>query len=113
MEATLEQQIKSAVLDWATQTYRTPEIIIGSAARDGTEHIGADYIGAEHIEGEDHDAEDDDADRYLVDYAVRTVGRWLVAEVWLTGQQIFSINDLGEGLPLDDIRWPWVIDDST
>jgi hypothetical protein len=97
MEATLEQQIKSAVLDWASLAYRTQEIIVGSAAQDGAE---------------DHGAGDSDADRYLVDYAVRAVGRWLVAEVWLTGQEIFSINDLGEGLPLDDIRWPWAIDET-
>ena len=102
MEATLEQQIKSAVLDWATLTYRTQEIVIGSAAQDGAEHAWVIDAGA----GED------DSDRYLVDYAVRSVGRWLVAEVWLAGREIFSINDLGEGLPLDDIRWPWPIDDS-
>jgi hypothetical protein len=105
MEATLEQQIKSAVLDWATLTYHTQEIVIGSAARDS-----ADYIGAENIDDDDPGPEDDDAGRYLVDYAVRAVGSWLVAEVWLTGQEIFSINDVGEGLPLDDIRWPWALD---
>ena len=98
MEATLEQQIKSAVQDWATLTYHTQEIVIGSAAQDGDK---------------DHGAGNSDADRYLVDYAVRAVGRWLVAEVWLTGQEICSINDLGEGLPLDDIRWPWAIDETS
>ena len=103
MEATLEQQIKSAVLDWATLAYHTQELIVGSAAQDRAEQIG----------NEDHGAGDSDADRYLVDYAVRAVGRWLVAEVWLTGQEIFSINDLGEGLPLDDIRWPWAIDETS
>ena len=108
MLETLEQQIKSAVLDWATLTYHTQEIVIGSAAQDG-----ADLIDVEHIEGEDHSPEDDHSDRYLVDYAVRAVGRWLVAEVWLTGQEISSINDLGEGLPLDDIRWPWTIDETS
>jgi len=102
MEATLEQQIKSAVQDWATLTYHTQEIVIGSAARDGLDHSGT----------EDHGGDEEDADRYLVDLAVRPVGRWLVAEVWLNGQEIFSINDLGEGLPLDDIRWPWAIEDS-
>ena len=107
MEATLEQQIKSAVMDWATLTYQTQEIIIGLAAQDGAENIGAENIGAE-----EHGAGNSDSDRYLVDYAVRTIGRWLVAEVWLNGQEIFSINDLGEGLPLDDIRWPWTIDET-
>jgi len=103
MEVTLEQQIKSAVLDWATVAYGTQEIIVGLAAQDGAENIGA----------EDHGAGNSDSDRYLVDYAVRAVGRWLVAEVWLNGQEIFSINDLGEGLPLDDICWPWTIDETS
>ena len=107
MKATLEQQIKSAVLDWAILTYRTQEIVIGSAAQDGAEHVEAINAGAI-----DHDANEEDAGRYLVDYAVRPIGRWLVAEVWLADQEIFSINDLGEGLPLDDIRWPWPINDS-
>jgi hypothetical protein len=101
MEETLDQQIKSAVLDWATLTYHTQEIVIGSAAQDGATQDGAELVGAD----------EEEADRYLVDYAVRPIGHWLVAEVWLADQQIFSINDLGEGLPLDDIRWPWANDD--
>ncbi len=107
MEATLEKQIKSAVLDWATLTYHTQEIVIASATRDL-----AEYARIEDLVAAEGDPCEDDAGRYLVDYAVRAVGRWLVAEVWLTGQEIFSINDIGEGLPLDDIRWPWALDEN-
>ena len=49
----------------------------------------------------------DEADRYLVDFAVRTVGRWLVAEVWVFDGRILGVNDIGEGLPLEDAVWPW------
>lgn len=101
MEETLDQRIKAAVLDWAVATYRTPEIVVGAAARAGS------------MGGEDQLIDDDHADRYLVVYAVRIVGRWLVAEIWLRGQEILSINDLGEGLPLEDIGWPWAVDDTT
>lgn len=104
MEATIEEQIKAAVLDWAILTYHTQEIVVGSAARDGAEYSGISNSGA--------DVGEDDAGRYLVDYAVRAVGRWLVAEVWLNDQSIFSINDMGEGLPLEDARWPWPSDDA-
>jgi hypothetical protein len=107
MEATLEKQIKSAVLDWATLTYHTQEIVIGSAAQDP-----AEYARIKDLVAVEDETFEDDAGRYLVDYAVRDVGRWLVAEVWLTGQEIFSVNDMGEGLPLDDIRWPWPLDET-
>ncbi len=54
-----------------------------------------------------NESEEEDADRYLVAFAVRSVGDWLVAEVWVNHRQILGINDLGEGLPLEDASWPW------
>jgi hypothetical protein len=87
MHEELLAQIKSAVTDWARAAYDSEEIVIGMAAEDGIA--------------------DADGTRYLVDYAVRQEGRWLVAEVWVEGGNILGINDVGEGLPLDNSEWPW------
>ncbi len=82
--------IKSAVNDWARQALASEEIIIGSATLD--------------------EFDEDEAERFLVDYAVRPVGHWLVAEVWVSDGRILEINDIGEGLPLDNAEWPWPVD---
>ena len=82
--------IKSAVNDWARQAFSNDEIIIGSANLDAFD--------------------EDEAERYLVDFAVRPVGLWLVAEVWVSDGRILAINDIGEGLPLNNAEWPWPSD---
>jgi hypothetical protein len=82
--------IKSAVNDWARQAFSNDEIIIGSATLDAFD--------------------EDEAERYLVDFAVRPVGRWSVAEVWVSDGRILAINDIGEGLPLNNAEWPWPSD---
>jgi hypothetical protein len=87
MQATISEQIKSAVAEWARSAYDSDEIVVGTAAED--------------------DVDDEEGIRFLVDYAVRHEGQWMVAEVWLQDGGIVSINDLGEGLPLDDATWPW------
>lgn len=87
MQEELLARIKSAVAKWAKAAYDSDEIIIGMAAED--------------------DIEDEEGTRYLVDYAVRREGQWLVAEVWVENNTILTINDLGEGLPLDNSDWPW------
>lgn len=87
MEDELLVQIKAAVAEWVQAAYDSDEIIIGMAAED--------------------DIDDEDGTRYLVDFAVRQEGQWLVAEVWVDDGTILSINDLGEGLPLDNTEWPW------
>lgn len=87
MDESLRRKIEQAVLTWARHHFNSDDVAIGLAAED--------------------DAEDDEADRYLVDFAVRSVGYWLVAEVWVKGGRILSVNDLGEGLPLEDAGWPW------
>jgi len=87
MREDLLARIKSAVADWVRAAYKSDEIIIGMAAED--------------------DIENADGTRYLVDYAVRQEGQWLVAEVWVEDGIILGINDVGEGLPLDNSEWPW------
>ena len=82
--------IKSAVNDWARQAFPSEEIIIGSATLD--------------------EFDEDEAERYLVDFAVRPVGHWFVAEVWVADGRILGINDNGKGLPLDNAEWPWPTD---
>jgi hypothetical protein len=91
MEKQHAGMITSAVANWAQSTYETQDIFIGQAAED--------------------DSEDDEAKRILVDFAVRHVGHWLVAEVWLQNGTILGVNDLGEGLPLDNVEWPWPEDE--
>ncbi len=87
MDNELLAQIKLAVIDWAQNKFSSQEIVVGSPEQD--------------------ESEEEDADRYLVAFAVHSVGYWLVAEVWVNHRQILSINDIGEGLPLDDASWPW------
>ncbi|MGD2078677.1 MAG: hypothetical protein PVH18_09860 [Chloroflexota bacterium] len=89
MEEELLAQIKSAMVEWARTAYDSDEIVIGMAAED--------------------DVDDEDGARYLVDFAVRQEGQWLVAEVWVAEGKILDINDLGEGLPLDNSEWPWPV----
>jgi hypothetical protein len=92
MQEELLAQIRSAVASWAQAAYDSNEVVIGIAA--------------------DDDNEDDEGTRYLVDYAVRQEGRWLVAEVWVENGVILGINDLGEGLPLDNSAWPWPVSEN-
>lgn len=80
-------QIRLAVVDWAQAAYGSDDIVVGAATEDDITY--------------------DDGIRYLVDYAVRQEGQWMVAEVWVENGAILDINDLGEGLPLDDAEWPW------
>lgn len=89
MQEELADQIKAAVAKWARAAYGSDEIVIGTAAED--------------------EIDDEDGTRYLVDYAVRQEGQWLVAEVWVQDGDIVDINDLGEGLPLDNAEWPWPV----
>jgi len=89
MQKGLTVRIKSAVAEWARSAYESDEIVVGAAAED--------------------DIDDEDGTRYLVDYAVRQEGQWLVAEVWVLDGKIVGINDVGEGLPLDDSDWPWPV----
>jgi hypothetical protein len=89
MADSLTSEIQAAVARWAGSRYATRDVVVGAASPDGEV--------------------DDDATRYLVDFGVRSVGYWQVAEVWVspTGA-IVTVNDLGEGLPLDEAPWPWL-----
>lgn len=51
--------------------------------------------------------EDDETDRYLALIAAANQSGWQAAEVWLEDGSVATINDLGEGLPPDDLAWPW------
>ena len=33
-----------------------------------------------------------------------------LAAAWATPGRVLTINDLGEGLPLDEAAWPWPAD---
>lgn len=88
MQEELLDRIKSSVESWARATFESDDVIVGLASEDDVE-------------------DDEDGTRFLVDFAVRQEGRWLVAEVWVDDGVILSINDLGEGLPLDGSEWPW------
>ena len=85
METTITQTIQTAVILWARETHQTDDIVIADVSPD-----------------------DEDPERYLVILAVRPLGYWLVAEAWLQDGGVEAINDLGEGLPLDDTEWPWL-----
>jgi hypothetical protein len=85
MNQAVSQIIYTAVTRWARHTFSDEELVIGAVA-----------------------ADEDKEGRYLVDIAARQVGRWLVAEVWLDARgRVETINNLGEGLPLENSEWPW------
>jgi hypothetical protein len=90
MDDALKIQIKTAVMSWAERIFDTKDIILGMVTQD--------------------EPYDEDGDRYLVEFAVRSIGYWLIAEVWVAGYEVLNINDVGEGLPLEDVTWPWPYD---
>lgn len=79
----LEEQIRSSVVAWARDVFQTGEVFVGEIACEA------------------------DEERYLAAVAVRDVGEWRAAEVWVEAGRVVLINDLGEGLPLEDVPWPW------
>jgi hypothetical protein len=83
MDDEVVKLIQTAVAAWCRQAFTTDEVVIGEIAQDEEE------------------------ERYLVDLAARPVGYWLVVEVWLEDGRVTTINNLGEGLPLDNPAWPW------
>jgi hypothetical protein len=84
MDDTTAEQISTAVTRWVRETYQTDDILIA-----------------------DISPYDEEPERYLVILAIQPLGYWLVAEAWLQHGRVEAINDLGEGLPLDDTAWPW------
>ena len=81
MDNELLARIKAAVSDWASRSHNTGQIVIGMAAVDEGYEDAQEY--------------DEEGERYLVDFAVRSVGYWLVAEVWVSDGVILGVNDLG------------------
>lgn len=88
MDNAIEEQIGAAVTRWAQAAYRTSDIVVADVSPD-----------------------EEEPDCYLAVLAVRSLGYWLVAEVWLNDGQVEAVNDLGEGLPLTDQAWPWPEDE--
>jgi len=84
MSNTTPEMIKAAVVEWARGHHGSSEVVV--------------YV---------FDDEDEDPDRVIVVMAVRGQKEWQAAEVWLEGNRITSINDLGEGAPPEDVSWPW------
>ena len=82
MDAAVTTQLQIAVRAWTVEVYGTEGISVGDVTYDPEEA------------------------RYLVDFAVQDLDHWRVAEVWLEDGEITLINDLGEGLPLEDATWP-------
>lgn len=76
--------VARAVQSWAASVFHSEEIVMGLVVPDA------------------------DEDRTLVDFAVRPVGYWRVAEVWVEDGEITLIADLGEGFPADGAPWPWI-----
>ena len=83
MDNTVTQIIHTAVTDWARARFHTDEIVIADIDPD------------------------DEPEQYLVVLAARSLAYWLAAEVWLRDGQVETINDLGEGVPLEEQAWPW------
>ena len=83
MDTTVTQTIHTAVTHWARTRFNTDEIVIADIDPD------------------------DEPEQYFVVLAVRPLAYWLAVEVWLRDGQVEAINDLGEGVPLEEQAWPW------
>jgi hypothetical protein len=84
MNGDITQIIQTAVIHWSQEKYHTDDILIADISPD-----------------------EDEPERYLVILAARPLAYWLVVEVWFNDGQVETINDLGEGLPLEERPWPW------
>jgi len=79
-----QERIKTAVVKWAQNYYGADEVVV--------------YL---------FDEEDEDPERIIAILAVRGRTEWQAAEIWLERNKVASINDLGEGVPPEDVAWPW------
>ncbi len=79
-----QKEIKAAVVKWARDYYGVDDVVV--------------YL---------FDDEDEDPERLIAVLAVRGLDEWQAAEVWLEGSKVASINELGEGVPPEDVVWPW------
>jgi len=87
----LQDRIKTAVINWAQEYYAADDVV----AKDGDVVV---YL---------FDEEDEDPERIIAILAVRGRTEWQAAEIWLERNKVASINDLGEGVPPEDVAWPW------
>jgi hypothetical protein len=79
-----QERIKTAVVKWAHDYYGADDVVV--------------YL---------FDDEDGDPERVIAVLAVRGLEEWQAVEVWLEGNKVASINELGEGVPPEDVVWPW------
>jgi len=79
-----QKEIKTAVVKWARDYYGADDAVV--------------YL---------FDDEDEDPERLIAVLAVRGLDEWQAAEVWLEGNKVASINELGEGVPPEGVAWPW------
>jgi hypothetical protein len=80
----MQKRIKTAVVNWAHDYYGVDDVVVCL-----------------------FDEEDEDPERVIAVLAVRGLKEWRAAEIWLEGNKVASINDLGEGVPPEDVAWPW------
>jgi hypothetical protein len=83
MERPLEDKIKTAVGAWAKTYFQTTNVV--------------SYVFAD----------EEEPDRYIVVLAAKGLAEWQAVEAWLEDDEIVAINSLGEGLPPDNVTWPW------
>jgi hypothetical protein len=76
-DAVFEALVRQEVEAWTVSECGDTDIVVGAA--------GVDEEGEEK--------------RILVDFAVRRLGTWGVAEVWIEEGELTLIHDLGAGLP--------------
>lgn len=74
--------VKKAVTEWAKVQFKSEQAVV--------------YI---FNEGE--------KDRYIAAIAVPHINIWQAAEAWVERGRVVATNWLGEGLPPEDVIWPW------
>ena len=83
-DRTLIERIRYSVIHWVRTEYDISEVVLGLVEPD-----------------------EDEPERWLVDFAIPAIPYWQVAEVWVEDGVVVSVNDLGEGVPPEDIVGPW------
>jgi hypothetical protein len=79
----VEESLKTAVETWAKAYFNTHELV--------------SYFFTD----------EDEPERYIVILAAKSLTEWQAAEVWVEADETITINSLGEGIPPDDVLWPW------
>ncbi len=71
------------------------------------EEWARDYFHTDKVIGYVSEDAEDEPGRFIVSLATPTIDDWQAVEVWVENWEVVAVNWLGEGLPPEDVEWPW------